>query len=141
MLGRDNDRIYSYGLVVVVLYCYLSFSVGSQVGESTVFANLGESFCKLVRKRDRHRHKLGSLVACKSEHHTLVARANFVVFVGFAIAQLVACIDAHGNIGRLVVYRGKHGASIAVKTTVGAVVADTVDNISGDRINIDIAVG
>ena len=75
VLCGNYHRVNTNGLVVLVFYCNLSLSVGTEIGESTVLSYLCEKHSHFVSHGNGKRHKLGSLVAGKSEHHTLVTCA------------------------------------------------------------------
>src|SRR5438128_1664070 len=77
-----------------------------------------------VREPDRHRHQVVRLVACVSEHHSLVAGANLVVDVADAVLDLARLVDAHRDVGRLLVDRNDHAAGVAVEPVGLTVVPD-----------------
>ena len=52
-----------------------------------------------MRKRNWKRHELLCLVAGIAEHDALIARADLIVGVVLAVAQLIALVDAHCDIG------------------------------------------
>ena len=128
VLGRYDDRVHTHCLAVLILHGHLRFAVGTQIGQRAVLAHLGELLGELVRQRDRQRHQLGRFVAGVAEHHALVAGADEVVDVGFAVLVLKALVHAHGDIRRLAVERGQHGAACGVKAIVGVGVADVLDH-------------
>ena len=88
---------------------------------------------------DGHRHERARFVASIAEHHALVARAHFVDVVhAFAALSLVGLIDAHGDVGRLLVDGIDNAARVAVKAVLRAVVADLADGIAHDLLHVNV---
>ena len=135
--GNDNS-INSYGLAVIVFNCYLSLSIGTEIGENARLSYLGQLLCKLVGKRDGHRHKLGSFVARIAEHHSLIACACLVVIVNIAVTVLESLVNAHCDIGGLLVYGSDNGAGVTVKAVLCTVVADVDNYLSYDLGDINV---
>ena len=94
------------------MYSMVTWDLPSGRRKSTgaVLADFGELERELVRELDRHGHEFGGLVAGVAEHHALVAGA--------------AGIDAHGDVGGLLVDAGNHAAGVGVEAVDGVVVAD-----------------
>ena len=69
-----------------------------------------EPHAQLVGQHDRQRHQLVGLAAGEAEHQALVAGA--------------ARVDAHRDVGRLLVDRREDGAGLGVEAVLGARVAD-----------------
>ena len=139
VLGRNDNGIDALDLVVVVLDGDLRFSVGTQIGDLAGFSSRGEFFGELVGERDRKGHQLLGLVAGKAKHHTLIARADDAQRVAVARAVLKGTINAHRDIGGLLVEHDIHLGSIAVEAVFVVVVADVTDRLARDRLDIDVA--
>ena len=103
----------------------LGFGVGAEEINFVLLADLGKLLGELMRQLDRHGHQLGSFVASVAEHHALVASA--------------ASINAHGDVGRLAFHGGHDAAGFGVKAVLGAVVANVVDHLAGNRLVIEDA--
>ena len=80
-----------------------------------------------MREHDRQRHQLVGLGAGVAEHQPLVAGA--------------ARIDALRDVGRLFVDRRQHRAGLGVEPELGARVADVLDRLADDVLEIDVAAG
>ena len=112
--GYDNS-VDSYGSAVLGIFDRdLSFSVGSEIGESAVRTDFRQLSGELVGERDGQGHKLRSLAARIAEHHSLVARA--------------LTVNAEGDVGGLLVYSCKYSAGVTVEALFGAVIADVADD-------------
>jgi hypothetical protein len=138
VLGGDEHRVEADGNAVFVLDRHLGLAVGPQEVDHVVFANLGEPLGHAVRKPDRHRHERVGLVARVAEHHSLVARAHFVVRIGVALALLHRLVDTHRDVGRLFVDGDDDAAGLAVDAERGVGVADAVDRVAGDARDVDV---
>ena len=90
---------------------------------------------------DGGRHILGCLCAGIAEYHALVAGADEVIGIAAVAAVLDGVVDAHGDIGRLLVDGGHDGAGLIVKAIGGVGIADIADGLSYDAGDVDIAVG
>jgi len=73
---------------------------------------------------DGERHQLFGLGAGVAKHQALVAGA--------------AGIDAHRDVGRLLVQGRDHGAGLVVEAVLGARVADVLDGVAHDRGEIGV---
>ena len=96
-----------------------------------------------MRQRNRVRHIFLCLVGCIAEHHTLVASADcFQLFlrhlVFFCFQSLV---NAHCDIGGLLVDRNHNGTGVAVKAILRLVIADLLNRLTNDLRDIYICVG
>ena len=80
-----------------------------------------------MRQHDRQRHQLLGLGAGIAEHQPLVARA--------------ARVDAHADVGRLLVNRRQHGAGFCIEAVLGSRVADVPDCRARDFLKVDDGVG
>ena len=124
VLGRDEHGREPLRLAVLVLDRDLGLAVGPQVRQHAGLADLGEPVREPVREPDRHRHQVFGLVAGVAEHHPLVAGADLVVVVAGAGPLLDGLVDAHRDVGRLLVDRRDDAAGVAVEAERLAVVAD-----------------
>ena len=136
VLGGNNDSIYTAGNTVNVLNGYLGLTIGTKVGESAVLSNLGKSLSKLVSEGDGERHKLGGLVACVTEHKSLVACTG-VKLVILAFLSLKALVNAHSNICALLVDGAENRAGGSVKAILCSVVANLGNGVTYDFLNIN----
>ena len=96
-----------------------------------------------MRQRNRVRHIFLCLVGCIAEHHTLVTSADcFQLFlrhlVFFCFQSLV---NAHCDIGGLLVDRNHNGTGVAVKAILRLVIADLLNRLTNDLRDIYICVG
>ena len=92
-----------------------------------------------MRERDGQRHKLARFVAGVAEHHALVAGAVGEIVALAALLALERFVDAHCDIGGLLVDGREHRAGLAVKAELRAVVADVAHNVAHDLRDIDVA--
>ena len=126
MLRGNYNRVYSDGLVVLVIFdSDLRFSVGSEIRERAVLSDLCQLCGELVCQGYRHGHKLRRLIACKAEHHALVAGT--------------LSVNTESYVGRLLVNGGQHSTGVAVKSLFRAVVADIADDLTCYFRDVDIA--
>ena len=111
--------------------------------KSTIFSlrTLREAARHAVREPDRHRHEVFGVVARVAEHHALVAGADLVVRVAGADLLLVRLVDAHRDVGRLLVDRHDHAARLAVDAVRGVGVADAADRVAGEAREVDVRLG
>ena len=126
----------------VVLERDLGLAVGSQVGNGAGLANLGELLRHAMGQPDRKRQEVGVVVAGVAEHHPLVAGALGVddVFAASAAAELLALVDALGDVAALLVDRHDHTARVAVEPVQRVVVTDAVDDFAGQLGDVDVGV-
>ena len=114
-LGGDQHGGEPLRDVVLVLDGDLGLAVGTQVVDQPRLANFGEPLREPVREPDRHRHEVVGVVARVAEHHPLVAGTDLVVQVAGAGLQLARLVDAHRDVGRLLVDRGHHAARVGIE--------------------------
>ena len=129
MLAGNDHRIHADRTTVLVLHRDLALSVGTQVRQGAVLADLGQALGQLMGQADGQGHQFGRLVAGIAEHHALVARAGNVV------------VGAQRNIRALAVDVGDHTAGISVKTILGTVITDVPDDLARNGLNIHVATG
>ena len=124
VLGGDEHGVEPDGHAVFVLDRHLRLAVGTQEVDDLVLAHLREPLGHAVREPDRHRHQRVGLVARVAEHHSLVAGADLVVRVAAVGLLLHRLVDAHRDVGRLLVDGDDHAARLAVDAERGVGVAD-----------------
>ena len=127
MLARHHDRVHAHGSASLVLHRDLRFAVGPQIVEHAVAARARQAFAQLVRQHNGQRHQLGGFGAGIAEHQPLIAGT--------------AGVDAHADVGRLLVNRREHGAGLGVEAELRARVADVFDRRARDFLEIDDGVG
>src|SRR5580704_4475482 len=111
VLRRNYDGVDAHRLVMrIVFHGHLRLSIRPQIRKLPVLTNLGKPHAKFMRKRNRRRHKLRSLITREPKHHSLVAGA--------------AGVYAHGYFAGLFVDAGDYGAGVGVEAVEGVVVAD-----------------
>ena len=131
VLGGDDHRADLVRPAVLVLDRHLALAVGAQPRQPAP-ARVGEAPGQLVRERDGQRHQLRRLVAGVAEHHPLVARALLLAGAG---------VDAHGDLGRLLLHRHHHSAALRVEAQRAVVEADARDGAAGDGRVVEPGVG
>ena len=124
VLGGDDDRVDADRTAVVVLDRDLRLAVGPEIVEHAVAPRAREALDQLVRQHDRQRHQLVGLGAGVAEHQALVAGA--------------AGVDALGDVGRLLVDGRQHGAGLVVEPVFRAGVADFLDGLADDLLEVDV---
>ena len=128
VLAADDHGVDARGLaVLVVLDRDLALAVGAQVGQLAALADRGQLAAELVGQRDGGGHQLGGFVGGVAEHHALVAGA--------------AGVNALGDVARLLVDGGDHGAGVGVEAVEGVVVADGGDDAADQALEIDVGLG
>ena len=86
-------------------------------------------------------HQLGGLVAGVAEHHALVAGADEVGRVGAALLVLKGLVDAHGDVGGLLVDGSHDGAGAVVEAVGGIGVADALHGAADDSGDVGVVAG
>src|SRR5580693_3072147 len=128
VLRRNYDGIDTHRLVMRIIFNRnLRLPVRPQIRKLAMLANLGQPHSELVRKRNRRRHKLRSLIASEPKHHSLVAGA--------------AGVYAHGYVAGLFVDAGDYGAGVGIETIEGVVVADGGDGSADEVLEIYVGFG
>ena len=94
-----------------------------------------------MRKRYRQRHKLRRIVARITEHHTLIARAVKVIYILLALFIFKRAVNAHGNIGRLLINCRHNRAGVSVKSGRGTVIAYLAHNVARYLRDINVTFG
>ena len=91
---------------------------------------------------DGRGHEFSGLVAGVAEHHSLVAGTHQVQRVAVAaLLDLEGLIDAHGDVGRLLVDGCHDGAGAVVKTVGRIGVADPLHGSAGNGRDIGVVGG
>ena len=139
VLVGDNDGFYCNWNIVFIFDGNLSFAVWTQIRQSTVLANFSQTFGKFVCQRNWHWHQLWCIIACKTEHHALVA-STVVFFIAFGLFCFQTLVNAHCDISGLFIDRGDNTTGIAVKAKFCAVVTDLADYLTSDFWNVYITV-
>jgi hypothetical protein len=89
-----------------------------------------------VRERNRRRHELRRLVAGKTEHEALIARALF----GGCFSLGSGTVDALFDVARLLAHFANHAAGIGVKNAIAIHVTDAADGIADTLFKIELGV-
>ena len=142
VLGREYHCIQSGRLAVVVLYGHLGFPIRTQIFQRSVFSHFRQLQTQFMSQRDRIRHIVLGLVGGETEHHTLIPGTDgldlgitHLVFFGFQ-----RFINAHGDIGGLLIDSSDHTAGFCIKTIFSSGVTDFLNRIAHDLLNIYIRI-
>ena len=144
MLSGKYHCIQTYRLVVlIVLNRNLALSIRTKVGQGSVFTNLGQLTGQLVSQHNCIGHILLGLVGCITEHHTLVAGADGIdlLVVHLVLFCFQRFVNAHSDIGGLLVDGSDHAAGVSVKTVFTSGVTNLTNGIANDFLNIYISLG
>ena len=136
VLGGHDDRPNALRNAMLVLDGHLGLAVGAEERQLARLADLGEAAGHPVGEGDREGHELGRLAAGEAEHHPLVAGAELVV--GGVLADLEGGVDAHRDVGRLLLDRHQGPAGQVVEAVLGLRVADLPDGLPDDRRDVDV---
>ena len=139
MLGGQNDGIDANGLAVHVFNGHLRLAVGTQVGQQAVLAHLGQLTGQAMRQRDGHGHQFLGLVAGIAEHHALVAGTGVVLSALAAGFQRI--VNAHGDVGRLLIQHDLYSTGLGVKTAGAVLVADLGNGVADDLVVLNGSLG
>ena len=127
MLGRDDDGVNPYRVApLVILHRHLCLSIGEDVRDRAVLSLLHQQVCHLIRQRDRQGHQIRCLVTGVAEHHSLIPRSADSI------------VGSHCDVGALLVDSYHHRAGVAVKSRLGAVIADVLQDAAGDTGKVDV---
>ena len=139
--GHHDGGAGEHLAVVVILHGDLALAVGAEPLQLAGLAHVGELAGQLVGHGDGGGHQLGRLVAGVAEHHALVAGADQVGGVGAALLVLEGLVDAHGDVGGLLVDGGHDGAGAVVEAVGGIGVADALHGAADDSGNVGVVLG
>src|SRR4030042_309956 len=78
VLGANNNIAHALRYTLVIFNRHLRFAVGAEILKSAVLPDLGKATAQSVGEGGGTRHKLGCFIAGKTEHHALVAGADFI---------------------------------------------------------------
>ena len=135
VLRRQHHGLDRLGLAAgAVPHRDLRLGVRAQPGEAAVAAHFGLALDQAVREVDRHRHQARRLVAGVAEHQALVAGALVEV-------EALAFVDALRDVARLLAVGDDHGAAVGVEADLRIGVADALDGLARDVLEVDLRVG
>ena len=131
VLCRHNDGVDALWYALLrVFYRNLALRVGTQIGHLLAFlAYVGKHLHDVLGEVECYRHVVLGLVGSITEHHTLVAGA-LLFFLGTAYATV--------DVVALLVYGCEHATRVAVKLILRLVVANLVDGLAGDILQVDV---
>ena len=131
VLRGNHDGIDALGFTFVgILHGDLTFRVRTQIGHLLPFlTNLSQGLHQTVGKVERNRHIVFGLVRGITEHHSLIAGAlTLLVFTGNALVDIIA----------LLVDGREHTARIAVELILRLRVANLVDGLARNGLQVDV---
>ena len=138
VLRGYNYCINSYGFFINVFYCYLCFTIGTQVSQCAVFTNFCQSSCQFVRQGDRQGHQFFCFVTCETEHHTLVASACVEFTVIFTCFVFQGVVNTQSDVGGLTVDGCQYCTCFAVETVFCSCIADFCQCFSNDFFYVNV---
>ena len=139
VLSGENNSVDADRLIVLVIFNgNLGLAVGTEIAYNAFLTDAGKFKSELVGKRDGQRHKFLGLGAGITEHHSLVTCA-VVQLIAAGLLSLEALVNAHCDVGRLLINGGEDSAGIAVKAILCAVIADIANYFADKLGNINIA--
>ena len=153
MLGGKHHCLQAHGPVIfIILHSNLALSVGTKVRQCAVLAYLCKLSGELVGQADGIRHIFFRLVGRVAEHHALVSGADGVQLIlahavlcalsgRFLLLRLQRLVNAHGDIGRLLVQNHHHTAGVGIKPIIGFGIADFAHRIADDLLDVHISIG
>ena len=138
VLSREDDGVDSDGaVVVVILDCNLAFGIGAQVGHVDAFAaDVGQLHHQRVAQREGEGDIIGRFVGGIAKHHALVTGT----LVGSGGLFVSLAVDTAVDVAALFVDSRQNSARVSVKHQLAAVIADSVDDTSGNTLKIDIGI-
>jgi len=134
VLRRDNHRVDANRLLAIVFDGDLALAIGTKPVDFTLLASFRQAIEDAVRQSNREWHELWGFVGGKTEHQTLVASADI-----FASVSVV--IHAHGDVRALAVQTNFDGAGCCIEADVVVGVADFLDDLTGNLLEIDVGLG
>ena len=139
VLGRHHDGIDTLGnTIVAVLDGHLALGVGAQIGHDLAFlADVGEGAHEQMGEVERYGHVVFGFVGGITEHHALVA-GTLVFFRCLVGSLMVDAVDTTIDVVALLMDGTEDAAGVAVKLVFGLGVADILDGIAGDGLQVDV---
>ena len=102
MLSRNENRINTNRLAVLVRQCDLSLPIGTQTCRNFVMADVSQTLRQLVCQPNWSRHKIGCISAGITKHDSLVASALAIPGIACATFTLFKrVVYSPGNIRAL----------------------------------------
>ena len=141
VLSRNNDVFKTNGGVIFIFHSNLGLAIGTEICKCAVLTNLGELLCHVGCKCIAERHEICGFIASVAKHHTLVAGANVIFVVLFAVLCFEAFVNAHRNIGRLLVNAVYKCAGRSVEAIFRLVITDEIDRIANGLFYIEFCSG
>ena len=132
VLCAHHNGVNTHGCVVVVIfYGHLTLGIGAQIGHLLSFAtNFGQHLQQAVREVERKGHVVLCLIGGIAEHHTLVAGTLL-----FAVLTVHTTVD----VTALFVNSREHTTGIALEHVLALGVADAVDHLAGNALQVHIS--
>ena len=137
VLGRHDNGVdtegYNGTVVVSILDGDLRLGIRSQPGKRAILAGCGHGRVELVGEEEGKREQLGGLVGGIAEHDALVT--------GTKLLESLVVVQALGNIRRLLLNGNEDVAGLVVEALVRRVVADLLDGITDNLLEVDVSLG
>ncbi len=128
VLGGNDDVRNADRHAALVDHGDLRLRVGTEPARLAALADAGQLATEAMREHDRRRHQFRRLVAGKTEHQTLVARA----LLGVAFAFRIARVHALRDVGALAGDDVLNVDLVGVKNVVVVHVTDLAHGIAHD---------
>ena len=142
VLGGDNDGGAPGDVAILVVgHGDLALAVGTHPGQGSVLTQLGHGQGQVVGQGDGCGHQLVGLVTGVTKHHALVAGTDQVRLVLGVFLVLEGVVNAHGDVGGLLVQGGQNGAGLSVKAVGRVIVADAVHGLADDGGDVHLGSG
>ncbi len=116
VLGGDHNRVHADRLVPVIADGDLGLSIGAEVAQRAVLADIGKLLGQPVGQPDGRRHQHRCLVAGIAEHDSLVSGTLRIIRIGAgALTRLQGGEDTGRDLGRLLPDGHRNTAACAVE--------------------------
>ncbi len=132
VLSRKHDGLHADRFAIFIFHGHLGLAIGTEVRKHAVLADLAQLFGQTVSQVNGHRHEGWGFPAGIPEHHSLVARALFVV---------IKLIDTLSDVGRLRINRHQHRAGLPIESHCAVGVPDALDRAARYLLEIHITLG
>ena len=131
VLGADDDSIDALGnTLIAILHRHLALGIRTQVGHHLTFlADVGQGAHDEMGQIEGDRHQALRLVGGIAKHHALIASSLVLIFL---------TIHATVDVGTLLVDGSENATGVAVKLVLGLGIANLLDSIAGDGLQVDI---